>query len=133
MADAKFKNAAAKLLAQHSVKPGGKLTYGPPSGRVEAPATLEAPAARESKSAPPIKSPQPQPVPPPSRPVVEPRPVQADMITALIKYIIVIIFALLGCAIVILTGFNTGFGVAANIGAGLLGGAVLGMLIARNF
>ncbi len=54
---------------------------------------------------------------------------QADMVAALIKYIIIILAALLGCAVMVFFGFETVLGVTGNIALGLFGGAVLGLLV----
>lgn len=145
MAEKKFRNAAAKLLAQHSSRPGDRQIYETAAQSPGFARTADTRAAETRASEP---KPQRAPTNPEpfgrgvnhdiaiSSPVLlkQNQPArhsatQADMVAALIKYIIIIVAALLGCAVVVFAGFQTGLGMSGNIAIGLFGGAILGLLV----
>lgn len=144
----KFRNAAAKLLAQHSVRTAEKLQYDSqtvvqpplrPLSQVPAFTPPSVPTADRSSPVaeppppPPAAKPVPvnRPVPPPSVRLEDPTPVPAEMVTSLIKYIVVMGSALVGWAIAVFLVPETVLSGSRSIAAGLCGGAAVGFLISR--
>lgn len=56
-----------------------------------------------------------------------------DMVSSLIKYIIVIVTALIGWGVVALFGIETNLGSAGNIALGLVVGAAVGLVVTKDF
>lgn len=139
MADNKFKNAAAKLLAQHSIKQDEKFIYDPPVSRPDIPPAIEPrperppmdpmPFVPEKNYGIPISKPI---VLPPNKPSKQDA-INADMVTALIRIIIVLVSVLLGWAIAAFIVPESILGGINKIALGIFAGTILGLIIAKQF
>ena len=121
-----FKNAAAKLLAQHAARTK-RQTALPTAVQTSAPTASETSPAAASVP----RQPERTPVAPAAAPEWEDacsRPRQNR-----VKWYIVAGLALAGCAVTVLLVPETIFGIAGNATVGLLTGAGLGMIINREF
>lgn len=137
MAEQKFKNAAAKLLAQHSIRPGVWQGYNEPKSSIPNPPQTEneslpiVPAVSLPVSRP--LSPEPLERVKSKERVAQPNPVRSDMVVSLIKYIVIMLLALVGwgaAAFLIPDAMLSG---VAKIAAGLFGGTLLGLIVTWGF
>lgn len=141
MAVNKFKNAASKLLAQHSLRPEEKMVYDPPTGKTAVtPAITRAiePAYERTAMNPKLVDRRENNDITASKPILlkqeAPKKHEAlpgDLVTELIKYIIVLSSALLGSAIAVFLVPEALIGFGGNIVLGLFGGTALGFIITK--